>query len=153
MGRGDLAPTIAHISSQRDNQEGYTDAQSFVGVGFPNPFVTFPNLWGEGTSPLRLHNFITTRQSGGLHRRAILRRGWVPQPIGIELSVLGSVDISSQRDNQEGYTDAQSFVGVGFPNPFVTFPNLWGEGTSPLRLHTFHHNATIKRVTQTHNPS
>ena len=38
-------------------------------------------------------------------------------------SLFGAVDISSQRDNQEGCTDAGFFVGVGFPNPL-------GEGES-----------------------
>ena len=33
--------------------------------------------------------------------------------------LLGSVDISSQPDNQGLRTDAWSFVGVGFPNPLV----------------------------------
>ena len=73
-------------------------------------------------------------ESPTLERLASTRRG-VFVKIG-EPKRLGSVDISSQRNNQEGYTDAQSFVGVGFPNPFVTFPDTWGEGTSPLRLDT-----------------
>ena len=55
---------------------------------------------------------------------------------------LGSVDISSQRDNQKGCTDAEFFVGVGSPNPLVRFPNLLCEAEiSIVRLSI--HNRTV----------
>ncbi len=126
------------ISSQRGNEEDCTGARLLVGVGFPNP------LCGAEISIVRLfiHNRTVEARSPRLvsghrifqisiHKRERAKAGEGTSPLRYRYILhkcqhtLGSVDISSQRGNEEGCIGARFLVGVGFPNPFVRGGNLY----------------------------